>query len=160
MMPITKPWKQPWKNCQSDNDRHRLVRTGQLPNPWFPMTKSSVLRFSKYGVFQERGIYRRKIREKRGVFTERKSIAKTKKARKCWAFEAMPFLAYESSFVVNGGDDRIRTCEELPPTRFPGVRLKPLGHISVVRAKPYEGASTLEPWFSKIKRVNINSSVI
>jgi len=62
------------------------------------MTKSSVLRFSKYGVFQERGIYRRKIREKRGVFIERKSIANSKKARKCWAFEAMPFLAYKSSF--------------------------------------------------------------
>jgi hypothetical protein len=36
------------------------------------MTKSSVLRFSKYGVFQERGIYRRKIREKQAVFIERK----------------------------------------------------------------------------------------
>jgi hypothetical protein len=44
------------------------------------MTKSSVLRFSKYGVFQERGIYRRKIREKLGVFIERKSIANSKKA--------------------------------------------------------------------------------
>ena len=73
------------------------------------MTKSSVLRFSKYGVFQERGIYRRKIREKRGVFIERKSIANREKARKCWAFEAMPFLAYESSFVVNGGGGGIRT---------------------------------------------------
>jgi len=62
------------------------------------MTKSSVLRFSKYGVFQERGIYRRKTREKWGVFLERKSIANSKKSRKCWAFEAMPFLAYKSSF--------------------------------------------------------------
>ena len=96
------------------------------------MTKTSVLRFSKYGGFQERGIYRRKIREKLGVFIERKSIANSKKARKCWAFEAMPSRAYESSFVVNGGDDRIRTCEELPPTRFPGERLKPLGHISIL----------------------------
>ena len=67
------------------------------------MTKSSVLRFSKYGVFQERSIYRRKIREKRGVFIERKSIANREKARKCWAFKAMPPGAYESSFVVNGG---------------------------------------------------------
>ena len=79
------------------------------------MTKSSVLRFSKYGVFQERGIYRRKIREKRGVFIERKSIANREKARKCWAFEAMPFLAYESSFVVNGGQRGIRTPEGLAP---------------------------------------------
>ena len=73
------------------------------------MTKNSVLRFSKYGVFQERGMYRRKIREKRGVFIERKSIANSEKARKCWAFEAMPSQAYESSFVVNGGGDGIRT---------------------------------------------------
>ena len=96
------------------------------------MTKSSVLRFSKYGVFQERGKYRRKIREKQGVFIEGKSIANSEKARKCWAFEIMPFLAYESSFVVNGGEDRIRTCEGLPPTRFPGERLKPLGHFSAI----------------------------
>ncbi len=78
------------------------------------MTKSSVLRFSKYGVFQERGIYRRKIREKRGVFIERESIANSKKARKCWAFQAMPSGAYESSFGVNGGERGIRTlgtCE-------------------------------------------------
>ena len=74
------------------------------------MTKSSVLRFSRYGVFQERSIYRRKIREKRAVFIERKSIANSEKAGKCRAFEAMLFLAYESSFVVNGGAVRtIRT---------------------------------------------------
>ncbi|MBF12770.1 MAG: hypothetical protein CMF46_00140 [Legionellales bacterium] len=42
------------------------------------MTKSSVLRFSKSGVFQERGIYSRKIREK-GVFLERGSQLKTAK---------------------------------------------------------------------------------
>ena len=77
------------------------------------MTKSSVLRFSKYGVFQERGIYRRKVREKRGVFIERKSIANSEKARKCWAFEAMPSGAYESSFVVNGGERGIRTLDTL-----------------------------------------------
>ena len=51
----------------------------------------------------------RKIREKRGVFIERKSIANSKKARKCWAFEAVPYRAYESSFVVNGGETGIRT---------------------------------------------------
>ena len=80
------------------------------------MTKSSVLRFSKYGVFQEGGIYRRKIREKRGVFIERKSIANSKKARKCWAFEAMPSRAYESSFGVNGGVMRLqRTFISKPP---------------------------------------------
>ncbi|HAQ50222.1 MAG TPA: hypothetical protein DCR13_01595, partial [Gammaproteobacteria bacterium] len=73
------------------------------------MTKSSVLRFSKYGVFQESGIYRRKIREKRGVFIERMSIAHSKKARNCWAFEAIPSRAYESLFGVNGGERGIRT---------------------------------------------------
>ena len=67
------------------------------------MTKSSVLHFSKYGVFQERGIYRRKVRGKRGVFIERKSIANSEKAQHLRAFEAMPSGAYESSFVVNGG---------------------------------------------------------
>jgi hypothetical protein len=80
------------------------------------MTKSSVLRFSRYGVFQERGIYRRKIREKRAAFRERKSIANSKKARKCWAIEAMPSRAYESSFVVNGGGTGIATD---PAPRLP-----------------------------------------
>ena len=59
------------------------------------MTKSSVPRFSKYGVFQESGIYRRKISEKRGIFIVGMSIENCKKAHKFWAFEAMPFLAYE-----------------------------------------------------------------
>ena len=31
----------------------------------------------------------------------------------------------------SGGGNGIRTREELPPTRFPGVRLKPLGHFSI-----------------------------
>ena len=91
------------------NDKHRLVRTSKLPSPWFIMPKSSVLRFSKCGVFQERGTYRRKIREKRGVFIESKSIANSEKASKWWAFEAMPYRAYESSFGVNGGEEGIRT---------------------------------------------------
>ena len=43
------------------------------------MTKSAVLRFSNYGVFQERGVYRKKIREKGGVFIERKSIENNEK---------------------------------------------------------------------------------
>ena len=80
------------------------------------MTKSSVLRFSKYGVFQESGIYRRKIREKRAVFIEKKSIANSEKARKCWAFKAMPSGAYESSFIVNGGGGGIRTHGGREPT--------------------------------------------
>ena len=54
-------------------------------------------------------LYRRKIREKWAVFIESKSIANNKKNRKCWAFEAMPFRAYESLFVVNGGERGIRT---------------------------------------------------
>ena len=75
------------------------------------MTKSAVLHFSKYGVFQERVIYRKKVREKLGVFIERKSVAKTKKARKCWAFHVRHQTKYESSFVVNGGDEGIRTLD-------------------------------------------------
>ena len=102
------------------------------------MTKSSVLRFSKYGVFQERGIYRRKIREKQGVFIERKSIANSEKARKCWAFEAMPSQAYESSFVVNGGERGIRTLDTLlTHTHFPGVLLQPLGHLTVLKPRNF-----------------------
>ena len=62
-----------------DNDRHRLVRTGQLPSPCFAVTKISVLRFSEYGVFQERGIFRRKIRKILGVFIERNQLQIAKK---------------------------------------------------------------------------------
>jgi exopolysaccharide production protein ExoQ len=34
---------------------------------------------------------------------------------------------------LNGGSERIRTSDELPHTRFPSVRLQPLGHTSVAR---------------------------
>ena len=35
-------------------------------------------------------------------------------------------------FCVNGGENRIRTCEPvLPVTRFPGVPLQPLEHLSI-----------------------------
>ena len=33
--------------------------------------------------------------------------------------------------MLNGGSERIRTSDELPHTRFPSVRLQPLGHTSV-----------------------------
>ena len=68
------------------------------------MTKSSALRFSDYGVFRK-GAFRRKIRKKRDVFIQRKSIATRKKASKRWAFEVVPFLAYGISFVVNSVGD-------------------------------------------------------
>ena len=129
------------------------------------MTKSSVLRFSKYGVFQERGIYRRKIREKQGVFIERKSIANSKKARKCWAFEAMPSRAYESSFVVNGGERGIRTLDTLlTHTHFPGVLLQPLGHLTVLKAQnftqsPFIKQCNLLDYFAKNLRLYSVSEV-
>ena len=36
--------------------------------------------------------------------------------------------------LFHRGETGIRTLEGLPPTRFPGVRLKPLGHLSVPTA--------------------------
>ena len=36
----------------------------------------------------------------------------------------------KASFLLFGGDERIRTFETLLPTRFRVVRLQPLGHIS------------------------------
>ena len=44
-----------------------------------------------------------------------------------------PVRAYR--LLVICGETGIRTLEGLPPTRFPGVRLKPLGHLSVPTAK-------------------------
>ena len=32
--------------------------------------------------------------------------------------------------VTSGGEGGIRTLDELPHTRFPSVRLRPLGHLS------------------------------
>tara|TARA_B110000881_G_C18487969_1_gene470164 strand:+ start:495 stop:713 length:219 start_codon:yes stop_codon:yes gene_type:complete len=32
--------------------------------------------------------------------------------------------------IKNGGDGEIRTLERLPFTRFPGVLLQPLGHVT------------------------------
>jgi hypothetical protein len=34
----------------------------------------------------------------------------------------------------NGGEEGIRTLESLRFTRFPSVRLKPLGHLSLIAA--------------------------
>ena len=36
-----------------------------------------------------------------------------------------------AGFVVYGGEGGIRTLDTLPYTHFPGVRLRPLGHLSV-----------------------------
>ena len=44
----------------------------------------------------------------------------------------------------NCGETGIRTLEGLPPTRFPGVRLKPLGHLSLPRWG----------WMSKVQGVD------
>ena len=34
--------------------------------------------------------------------------------------------------IINGGEEGIRTLESLRFTRFPSVRLKPLGHLSLI----------------------------
>ena len=93
--------------------------------------KTRLMRFEEvYGHWQ-RGIYRRKIREKRGVFIERKSIENREKARKCWAFHVRHQTKYESSFVVNGGERGIRTLDTLLTyTDVPGLRIQPLCHLS------------------------------
>lgn len=33
-------------------------------------------------------------------------------------------------FFSSYGNDKIRTCEAVTPTDFPGLRLNPLGHVS------------------------------
>jgi len=80
------------------------------------ITHDQKLRTSFFQVrcFQE-GAFRRKIREKRDVFIERKSIATRKKASKRWTFEVVPFLAYGISFVVNGGGDGSGRQPSPPP---------------------------------------------
>ncbi len=34
---------------------------------------------------------------------------------------------------LNGGERGVRTLDTLPYTHFPGVRLRPLGHLSFIR---------------------------
>jgi hypothetical protein len=41
-------------------------------------------------------------------------------------------LIFEGSNPVIGGEGGIRTLETLPFTHFPGVRLRPLGHLSSI----------------------------
>ena len=36
-----------------------------------------------------------------------------------------------AAFSFGGGEGGIRTLDTLPYTHFPGVRLRPLGHLSV-----------------------------
>ena len=45
-----------------------------------------------------------------------------------------------------GGEGGIRTLDTLPYTRFPGVRLRPLGHLTIgARSIPqYERLASLE----------------
>ncbi len=40
-------------------------------------------------------------------------------------------LALPLGDFKNGGEGGIRTLDTLPYTHFPGVRLRPLGHLSV-----------------------------
>ena len=40
-------------------------------------------------------------------------------------------LAPPQGDFKNGGEGGIRTLDTLPYTHFPGVRLRPLGHLSV-----------------------------
>ena len=40
-------------------------------------------------------------------------------------------LALPQGDLKNGGEGGIRTLDTLPYTHFPGVRLRPLGHLSV-----------------------------
>ena len=39
--------------------------------------------------------------------------------------------AWDALCFKNGGEGGIRTLDTLPYTHFPGVRLRPLGHLSV-----------------------------
>ena len=39
---------------------------------------------------------------------------------------------FHGVFKFNGGDGEIRTLERLPFTRFPGVLLQPLGHVTYI----------------------------
>ncbi len=38
----------------------------------------------------------------------------------------------EPVFLFNGGEQGIRTLDTLPYTHFPGVRLRPLGQLSIL----------------------------
>ena len=51
------------------------------------------------------------------------------KVRNRWHFMLTTFL-HPNPISISGGEDRIRTCESFRPTRFPDVRLRPLGHLS------------------------------
>ena len=44
-----------------------------------------------------------------------------------------PKKALTGPFFDFGGEGGIRTLDTLPYTHFPGVRLRPLGHLSVAR---------------------------
>ena len=48
--------------------------------------------------------------------------------------------------VAYGGEGEIRTLERLPVTHFPGVRLRPLGHLTVTaRIIPQVSGVTSDP---------------
>ncbi len=44
---------------------------------------------------------------------------------------------------LNGGESGIRTHGRLPYTRFPSVRLRPLGHLSRNRSSPAKASHAL-----------------
>ena len=47
------------------------------------------------------------------------------------------------SLKGNGSEEGIRTLEGLRPTRFPGVRLKPLGHLTAWICSGYTNVDNL-----------------
>ena len=50
-------------------------------------------------------------------------------------------------YKKNGGEREIRTLERLPVTRFPSVRLRPLGQLTVERAHHTIGVIRCQPCF-------------
>ena len=66
---------------------------------------------------------------KRGVT---QSGGRNEKPRQHWCVAGYPLLLTASFASILGGEGGIRTRGTVVPyTRFPGVHLKPLGHLSV-----------------------------
>jgi hypothetical protein len=70
------------------------------------------------------------------------------------AMHALPFqegikskLYSEGTYKKNGGEREIRTLERLPVTRFPSVRLRPLGQLTIERAHHTIGVIRCQPCF-------------
>jgi hypothetical protein len=48
-----------------------------------------------------------------------------------WACDALRFVKNNKNNDLCGGEGGIRTLERFPVTHFPGVRLRPLGHLTI-----------------------------